>query len=274
MGIKSIQAQAIDRQKLLAVLIKEGRKAFSSFKKKYDTEQFYAFSLYTDNNINSIFPCANTLEGLDRMTYDNRDWIHGESREDQEAGVQEVKWNPEEWDLEIGSKTSFFRETNRLLASMDVSSASIEESDRRRKVIVDILTEGLYQIKLGGVFGDPRPDKLFFFINIGDAEDHEIPILLDAAKRYNQAEMYTEYEAEVTGNIYRELLRVSTYAGEIEVEYEIIGGENEAQELGLALAKSVKHIASDISEYNNTELSKIMALVKKGWDEEMRSTDG
>src|SRR5688572_29287234 len=95
-------AQNLDQRQLLEVATKETRAAFEAAILKYPNERFYAFCLYTDNDVSGVFPTANTVEGIDRIY-----------RPDLDPDRNYWKWNPAEWEMNRWS--SGMDETNKLL---------------------------------------------------------------------------------------------------------------------------------------------------------------
>jgi Domain of unknown function (DUF4303) len=94
--------QPIDQNHLLDTAFVEGRAAFEAVIARYPTERFYAFCFYADNDVTSVFPTANTTEGIDRI-FDEK----------QEERIY-FQWNPAEWKLDFGSN-DFMAKTKKLL---------------------------------------------------------------------------------------------------------------------------------------------------------------
>lgn len=156
----------LDQNQLFERAVSEGTAAFTKAISKYPKERFYAFCFYTDNDVTSIYPHANTREGLKRI-YAGRD---SEER-------NYYKWAPAEWGLNFGQygRRDLMVRTNKLLHPDDREPEETPRSfGARKKQTIVTLTKALLAIRDAKVFqGHSARKKLAFWVNIGDSDTHE-----------------------------------------------------------------------------------------------------
>lgn len=140
-----------DFEKLIKIATDEGVYAFRKAKLMFPQDTFYAICFYSDSDLRSIYPHANTLEALRGV--DDRD------------DPNYFKWAPAEWQLDFGQygNSEYMTATNQLLSQL--SATSIDFGEYKRQAII-ALSEALYRIR-DSVF-DGHAKDLAFWVNIGD----------------------------------------------------------------------------------------------------------
>lgn len=159
-------AHNLDFDLLRKTAVREAIVAFQAAVSKYSDETFYVFCLYTDNDVTSVYPVANTLEGFQR--------ICAASNNEEPNYYQ---WAPAEWDLDFGQydQSGFMAKTNKLLYPTEYPEESGEVFGERKRRALIALTEVLAEVRESGVFSDhSRHSRIAFWVNIGDAMDREI----------------------------------------------------------------------------------------------------
>lgn len=157
-------SQSLDQKRLLETAFAEGRAAFEAVISRYPNERFYAFCLYTDNDVTSVFPTANTIEGIERILNPALESRHY------------YQWNPAEWQLDFGHR--FMDETNNLLyPSFDPPERPDPPGafGKRKRATIGTLSAALLRIRESGIFtGHGLHERIAFWLNIGDAMPGEI----------------------------------------------------------------------------------------------------
>ena len=155
---------------MLSIATSEGIAAFRAAVDRFPQEKFYAFCFYTDNDLSSVYPHANTIESLKRV--------------DSSADPNYFQWAPAEWKLDFGQygDTDFMRQTNELLQRQ---AASASDFAKHKHEAIRTLSEALLNIKNSSVFGGHGdPDRLAFWVNIGDASEGEIEWMFEPVVDY------------------------------------------------------------------------------------------
>jgi hypothetical protein len=166
-------AHTLDFELLRKTAVREAIVAFQAAVSKYSSEEFYVFCLYTDNDVTSVYPVANTLEGLKRICAASDD-----------EGTNYYRWAPAEWDLDFGQyePSSHMTETNKLLYPVEHPEEENEVFGERKQRALVTLTDVLAEVRESGVFsGHSRHSKIAFWVNIGDAMDQEIEWMFQPA---------------------------------------------------------------------------------------------
>jgi hypothetical protein len=162
-------AKGLDQQRLLEVASAEAQATFEGTVARYPGERFYAFGLYTDNDVTSVFPVANTAEGLDRIF------------NPQVESRNYYKWAPAEWRVDAGDPRDLAA-TNALLYPADRTPEPPAEFHVRKRRTIETLTEALARVRAAGVFaGRCVRERVAFWVNIGDALPGEVEWMFGAA---------------------------------------------------------------------------------------------
>ena len=157
--------QGLEQKRLLETAFLDGRAEFEAVIAKYPKERFYAFCFYTDNDVTSVFPTANTVEGIDRIfdpTLESRLYY---------------RWNPAEWKLDFGNHRLMVETNNLLYPSFDPPEPEEPSSEfgKRKRDTIRTLNAALLKIRESGIFsGHSVRDRIAFWLNIGDAMPGEI----------------------------------------------------------------------------------------------------
>lgn len=168
-------AQRLNQDQLFEVALQEGTAAFEAAIAQYNNERFYAFCFYTDNDVTSIYPTANTLEGFERI-------YPGGNPSDRNY----YKWYPGEWDLDFGQlgDRDLMEATNTLLypdSSNEANETDEAFGERKRQTLIT-LTRVLLTICEVKVFANHGVhERLAFWVNIGDAIEQEIEWMFQPA---------------------------------------------------------------------------------------------
>lgn len=179
-------AQNLDESRLFETAVREGTKAFRSAIEKYGGERFYAFCFYTNNDVTSVYPTANTEEGFRRIC-----------ASDDPDDLNYYRWAPAEWDLDFGQfeETDLMLKTNRRLYphyAKDENESAEQFGHRKRQTLVT-LTNVLLRIRESGLFASRAVrDRLAFWVNIGDAMPGEIEWMFQPAIPHLDMEDVTE----------------------------------------------------------------------------------
>ena len=169
-------SQSLDQETLLTTAVAEGTTALQRAINAFPTESFYAFCFYTDNDVTSIYPTANTVEALQRI-------------DGYESDKNYYRWSPAEWQLDFGQygKPDLMVRTNKLLYP-NYESESEEPDDwfaLRKQKTLNTLTTALLSIRESGLFsGSAAHEKVAFWVNIGDAYGTEIEWMLKPAFKH------------------------------------------------------------------------------------------
>lgn len=169
-------SQSLDQDSLLTTAISEGAAALQRAIETFPTESFYVFCFYTDNDVTSIYPTANTVEALQRI----------DGYEDDE---NYYRWSPAEWQLDFGQygKPDLMAQTNKLLYP-DYESESEEPDecfDLRKQKTLNTLTTALLSIRESGLFSCAAAhEQLAFWVNISDPYGAEIEWMLEPAFKH------------------------------------------------------------------------------------------
>lgn len=164
----------LDQNRLFEAAVREGTAAFQAAISQYPQEQFYAFSFYTDNDVTSLYPVANTVEGLQRID-------PGDDPEERNY----YQWTPDEWDIDFGQydEADLMAETNQLLqptADEYELDESLEAFGERKRCTLLTLNKALLSIRETGIFsGHSAREKLAFWVNIGDPMPDEVEWMLN-----------------------------------------------------------------------------------------------
>lgn len=172
---------------LYQAALREGTKSFAAFVKEHPDEKFYAYALYTNNDLRGVHPFANTLEALERAGFEKD---------------SEEKWVVGEWQLELqGSPRNPMSETTHLLiAANDAFTEDPVAAARKygtlqefRRETFRSLNRALLAIREAGVFrGHAVRDELAFLVYIGDPESSEIPLMFEFSLPHLAAEDIAE----------------------------------------------------------------------------------
>lgn len=144
-----------DQLRLLAISTEEGVESFRAAIESFPDERFYAMCFYSDSDITSLYPHANTLESLQRI--------------DVSHDPNYFKWAPAEWKLNFGQYSSsvFMKETNKLLRASALATVDFRAYKRET---ISVLSRALINIRNSSIFtGHADVERLAFWVNIGDA---------------------------------------------------------------------------------------------------------
>lgn len=158
--------------RLYDAAVREGTKSFGDLVARYPDERFYAFTLYTNNDLRGVYPFANTIEGLER------------------SGVEpnsEEQWIAGEWQLQLdGNPKNPMADTTALL--VDASDAYADDPDAARAeygphaefriATFQTLSKALLAIRESGVFrGHAVNDRIAFWVHIGDPDGDDTELM-------------------------------------------------------------------------------------------------
>ncbi len=158
--------------KLYDAAVREGTKSFGALVARYSDERFYAFTLYTNNDLRGVYPFANTIEALERSGFEPN---------------SEEQWIAGEWQLQLdGNPKNPMADTTALL--IDASDAYADDPDAARSeygpypefrvATFQTLSKALLAIRESGVFrGHAEHDRIAFWVHIGDPDGDDTELM-------------------------------------------------------------------------------------------------
>lgn len=171
-GEHSVTDSESFQAKLYKAAVREGAESFEALVTEYPHERFFAFTLYTNNDLRGVYPFANTIEGLERSGLDFN---------------SEEKWIAGEWRLQTDDvlPRNPMVETTALLIEAsdaysddpDAAKAKFGPHSQFRIDIFRTLSEALFAIRESGIFrGHAAHDRIAFWVHVGDPDgtDNEL----------------------------------------------------------------------------------------------------
>jgi hypothetical protein len=175
----------LDVGRLHSALLDAARKAFGTIQREHPDEKFYAFALYTHDDVGYILPTSNSEEGLERATLR---YVR-ENKSDFASHKASLRWSPCDWEYHLTGE-DYFSEVERILdEGPDIYKIKDEERiERHVETVYSQCREVLKELDAEGLFGR-REERKRVVINLlkGDQSEAE---MLQWAKELNPEPAY------------------------------------------------------------------------------------
>jgi hypothetical protein len=155
------------------------RRTFTALREQHPGETFYAFALCTDDDAGTIFPAANSEEGLRRRAEE----YAAEGDESIETWMEELRWVPDDWDFG-DNEAAHFEGVQQMIDIRWFLKQGKKANERRRQEVLQTFVEALKDVDQDGLFGqDTQREGITVLLWITDPDDEEQ--LLEWARELN-----------------------------------------------------------------------------------------
>lgn len=177
----------IDLERLRTDLKHAASAAFAEVRAAHSTETFYAFALYTTDDLAGILPASNSEQALARAIARYR-------FKDERENIF-LRWATTEWEYEAFGADRFNASYDALAKVQRVDD---EAFTRLREQILDLMVEVLAALDADGVFGrGPERDRVTLMCSVVDADAWSHEFRERSIRTLNPPAVVAAYEASL-----------------------------------------------------------------------------
>ncbi|HEY1173687.1 MAG TPA: DUF4303 domain-containing protein [Verrucomicrobiae bacterium] len=174
-------------KKLRTAITDAARTTFTKLLSDHPEEEFYAFTLATNNDTTLITASANTEEGLIRRAK--------AYEKDKKKGLQRradsLRWNPADWAYVCAGDDAFEEAQKMLDVLPDFHDLDEDDAEKEFESRISLFIESLKALDEEGFFGrGAKRQKITLLVTMGD---QETGLLLRCAQELNPAKVYKEF---------------------------------------------------------------------------------
>jgi hypothetical protein len=177
---------------LRTALIDAARRGFAAVRAAHPGENFYAYALYTDDDVSHVIPAASSEESLARVVE--------QYNEPDPAEQLHLRWETSEWEYEAEGD-EHFDNFNRLLGEALESARDGDDSDdddanwEQRQQLLQMMGDALAALDAEGLFGrGPQRERVLLMCAITDPDDDGSDFGFDSIRALNPPEVVAMFE--------------------------------------------------------------------------------
>ncbi len=184
----------LDYDKLRTAILDAARLSFTNLLEAHPDEQFYAFSLYTDDDVTSVYSSANSEEEYQQAIIKFKEAFDEDEME--KADLNSLRWAYVEWAYDCFGKV-YFEDLNNLLGDINQNKAEMTINDfiMHKKQVLNALITALYDLNKEGLFGDGEDrEQVTVFASTSDCDSDEgFQSQNDSAKILNPESVFQSF---------------------------------------------------------------------------------